>query len=1103
MTSKNAIASDLTAAEEEELIAYLIAEEQAGQSSNYAIRPRAGGGDAPLSFGQQRLWFLDQLEPGNPTYHLMLGQWFSGRLDTAALQGALSEIVRRHEILRTTFPLEAGEPVQRVHPPVDVPIVPVDATGLGGAEAFAARLKGLYREPFDLECGPLLRAWLCTTGADRHLLFVVFHHILGDHLSVVRLRHELETLYRAYAVGEPSPLAPLPIQYGDYAAWERAPDRTALYQRDLDYWRRQLAGLSTLELPSDHPRPAHPSFDAEHVTAVLPRPLLQQVDRLAQRCRGTRFMVLVAALAALLYRRSGQHDIAFGTPISNRNLPELEALIGYFTSTLVLRIDLSGNPTVSELMDRVRDVALGAYAHQQIPFEMLVTELKPERDLSRNPLFQVLMVEVGAGDRPRSDAAGTAAAAPVESPQGEALKGEPAVLSEWVKTSTDFDLEIYVSEQVDGLLAAFCYKTDLFAADRIRTMLAQWTRMVEAMTAAPQARVDELDMLSPEERRLAPGLWGPEPLPGPFQAVHRLVEQRAAVQPDAAAVSAGDGELTFAELDRRSNRLARALVARGAGAERLTGICLPRTTDLLVAVLGALKAGCAYVPLDPTFPPARLAFMAADAGLDLVVTSRATAGLVSGTVPRLDLDDEAGTLAGLPDGPLDTATSAAQLAYVIYTSGSTGQPKGVRIEHGALSNFVVGLKRQIEFGPEHHLLSVASLSFDASVLDLYVPLVSGARLILVDRDTARDGLALKALLAESGARVMHATPATWQLLIASGWQGDRGLRALSGGEALPSALADRLAALCGELWNLYGPTEATVYATAADRTRPDPRGFVDLGAPLSGTRIYVLDPALKPVPPGIVGELCIGGLGVARDYLNRPQLTAERFVADPFSDRPGARLYRTGDLARLHRDGGIEYLGRSDHQVKLRGYRIELGEIEAALTEIDGIGQAVVLCREDVAGDPRLVAYLVARAGAAADPDALRERLRERLPAYMVPSSFVTLDRMPLTSNGKIDRTALPAPPLTARLRDRHFRAPATPAEQMLAEVWRRLLGVEQVGLDDNFFDLGGHSLLAMKAIFEMKSRTGVAISPAEYMMQNLGQIAVRYDEALPRTASA
>ncbi|MCB1853073.1 MAG: non-ribosomal peptide synthetase, partial [Gammaproteobacteria bacterium] len=440
-------------------------------------------------------------------------------------------------------------------------------------------------------------------------------------------------------------------------------------------------------------------------------------------------------------------------------------------------------------------------------------------------------------------------------------------------------------------------------------------------------------------------------------------------------------------------------------------------------------------------------------------------------------------------------TAPSQLAYVIYTSGSTGQPKGVRIEHAALSNFVLGMVHSVGFSADDHLLSVASLSFDASVLDLYVPLLSGASVILVDRDTARDGIALSAILEESRARVMHATPATWQLLISSGWQGDRRLRALSGGEALPGALADRLRALCGEVWNLYGPTETTVYSMVSNLGKPTSHGFVTIGSPISRTQIYVLDTALQPVPPGVVGELCIAGAGVARDYLNRPRLSAERFVADPFSGIEGARLYRTGDLARLHRDGSIEFLGRSDHQVKLRGYRIELGEIEVALTDLDEVRQSVVLCREDLSGEPRLVGYLVTESGETADPDVIRAKLRERLPDYMIPSAFVTLSAMPLTPSAKIDRRALPAPATRERVQTDRSRKPGTRSELMLAEVWQQLLDVDQVGVDENFFDLGGHSLLAVKAIFEMKKRTGITISPAEYMMQNLGQIALHYDK--------
>jgi amino acid adenylation domain-containing protein len=1086
------------AVEEEELIAFLLEQQQADRASNYAIVPRAEGDRIPLSYGQQRLWFLDQMEPGNPAYHLSLRQWFSGSLDCAVLESALNEVVRRHDVLRTTFGFEGGEAVQRVADQASVPLQAIDATGIESTRELEARLKELFRQPFDLESGRLLRAYLLQPAADKNLLFVVVHHIAGDRLSMIEFARELQVLYRAFAAGEESPLPPLPVQYADYAAWERSRQRETVHQRDLEYWKHKLANLGTLELPTDYSRPPIPGYEGAQLVDLLTPETAQAIDALAHRFGATRFMVMVAGLSILMHRLSGQQDVALGTPISNRNLPELENLIGYFTNTLVLRVDLAEDPTVADVVERTRETALGAFAHQDIPFERLVDEIKPDRDLSRHPLFQVLIVQLGGSSQSGNETAGNPGTPETGEGSGQdsGLLIHSPVFAEPEKTAVDYDLEIYISEHVQGLLVAWCFKTELFAADSMRGMLRQYGRLLRAMTENPDGRVAELYMLDEEERRLALSLRGSDRKETVFEPVHRLIERAVTTNPQAPAVIASDGELTYAELERRSNQLAHELRARGLGAEDLVGICLHRGCDLMVSLLAVFKAGCAYVPLDPMFPAARLGFMAGDAALELVLATQATSDAVAADVPWLLLDIEAERLAQQPSAPPEIDMAADRLAYVIYTSGSTGRPKGVRIEHGALSNFVQGLAEQVEFGPEDRLVSVASLSFDASVLDFYVPLVTGAAVILADRDTARDGVALAKLIETCKARAMHATPATWQMLLSSGWQGSPELRALSGGEALPGPLADRILNLCKELWNLYGPTETTVYSSVSNLGRPGRRDFVDIGSPIRNTRIYVLDPALQPVPPGVVGELCIGGAGVARDYLHRPELSAERFVADPFDTETGARLYRTGDLARMHHDGSVECLGRSDHQIKLRGYRIELGEIEAALADLRAVSQAVVMCREDVAGDPRLVAYLVMESSEILDPDELRANLRTRLPGYMIPSALIALEEMPLTPSAKIDRLALPAPSTTVRPRDDRFRPPSSPLELSLAEVWRQLLDIDEVGLDENFFDLGGHSLLAVKAIFEMKDRTGITISPAEYMMQNLGQIAAKYDHA-------
>jgi len=724
---------------------------------------------------------------------------------------------------------------------------------------------------------------------------------------------------------------------------------------------------------------------------------------------------------------------------------------------------------------------LDAFRHDSVPFERLVEELAPERDLTRSPLFQVLFVHIGE----------LVTVTDQQAPPATSQAGPQ--LTQPDKASTDFDLEAYVSDSPEGIIIELFCRTDIFDVATIERLALYFERVLEAMVGDSGKPVDRLPLVHKEEaRRLVENMSGPQ-RPIPETAVTELIAAWAQHTPDAPAVTAGSETITFADLDRRTAHLARRLRQKGVGAESLVGLCLPRSIDLVVGVLGIMRAGGAYVPLDPDYPQARLAFMVEDAGIEMLVSSADTdLVLPEGAAEIVDID--AGDADGAPEAGTEPAPTPGQLAYVIYTSGSTGRPKGVRIEHGSLTNFVLGMAERVGFSESDALLSVASLSFDASVLDLYVPLANGGRLILVDRATARDGSALGALIASSGATAMHATPATWQLLVSSGWAGHPGLRALSGGEALLPALAAQLLERSRELWNLYGPTETTVYSSVSDLRQPGGSAFVDIGRPIANTRVYVLDDAMQPVPPGVLGELCIAGAGVARGYLNRPELTRERFVPDTVSGAPGQRMYRTGDLARVHRDGKVECLGRADSQVKLRGFRIELGEIESVLSEAPAVQQAVALVREDVPGDRRLVAYVVAKEGSGFDIDGAREWLAERLPPHMIPSLFVTLSCMPLTPSAKIDRLALP-PPERGRGEVARYQAPETGMEKQLAAVWCEVLGLERVGADENFFDLGGHSLLTVKAIFEMKERTGTVISPAEYMMQNLSQIAKCYEQ--------
>jgi amino acid adenylation domain-containing protein len=1084
-------APDLLSDEDKEILAYMRRQASTKPTDRFRVARSDRRQYYPLSSGQQRLWFLDQIEPGNPAYHFCFRLQFRGPFHKDALLAALNELARRHDVLRARFAVVDFELVQIIDPPRPVEVQFVDLSGATEqvrereSKALASRLN---QDPFDLSAGSLVRSLLIRQAADDHVLLMCLHHIVTDRWSMQVFVGELDALYAAYAAGKSSPLEDLPIQYTDYAIWERETQKGEAYERSLEYWRSQLADLTTLALPTDRARPATRDFGSARMVRTLPTELTGKLRQLAKTERATLFMVYLTGFLVMLQRLTGQFDIVVGSPVSNRNLPELEALIGYFTNTLVLRVDLSGDPSVSTLLSRVRGVLLDAYRHQDVPFETLVEKLAPKRDVSRSPLFQVLFVHLGGtSPSPRE----------VEESRDKPQLSQPKpVLTQPDKASTDYDLEVYISDEPGETAVAFHYRTDIFEQATIRRMFGHYAWSLLAMTSDPERRLDEISLLNAEQRmQVIEAGRGPRK-PMPEQCVYRMIEAVARRMPGAMAVEAGDERLGYAALNERANRLARRLRMLGVGPGDLVGVCVDRSVELVVSVLGVMKSGGAYVPLDAEFPRERLAFMVEDSGLGVVVTR---GGLAQKVLPEtravlLDLDAERTSLELLDGGDLDGGASLDDLAYVIYTSGSTGRPKGVCIEHRALANFALATAEVLGLEARDRLLGVASLSFDASVLDLYVPLVRGAGIVLASRAVSADGALIAELIDRSEATLMHATPATWQMLRLSGWKGRAGIRALSGGEALPWPLAGWLAEVCESVVNLYGPTEATVYVAVGKVEGPIGDGVVGIGRPLANTSIHVLTGALQPVPPGVVGELCIAGTQVARGYLNREDLTKRQFVADPFDDVDGRRLYRTGDLARYRDDGSIEFLGRADHQVKIRGYRIELGEIESVLAEDAAVAQAVVLCREDVPGDQRLVGYVVARGKEALDVDGLRARLRTRLPAYMVPSAVVVLDAFPLTPNRKVDRSALPAP--RAASGDVALAEAETDMERLLATVWRDALGVAQVGVHDNFFDLGGHSLLVVTVIERMRERCGIAVPPREYMMQNLRQIAGLYEHA-------
>ena len=1017
--------------------------------------------DEPLSFSQQRMWIIDAL--GRSTaYNIPACVWFDGALDTGSLQQAFDDIVLRHEPLRTLYVLEK-EPVARaILPAPKIRIEDVPA----GDEAALARASELVRELFDLEHGPVMRLTLLRVRPDRHLLVLCVHHVAADNWSLGILFREVAARYGALVRGETLDLPPLPVRYADYARWQRSWLQGDALEQQLSYWRRRLDGLAPLDLPTDRPRPPLQTFTGGMVLEPLRPELADRLEQLSRSEGATLFMTMAAAFAALLHRYSGQDDIAMAVPIANRTNAAIEHLIGTFVNTLVLRVDCGDRATFRTLLSRVRTAALEAFAHQDISFEVLVDQLNVQRDASRPPITGVLFNVLNT---------------PMPPLVFEGLQWDVSLVD---RNAAQFDLSIAVENTVvRGIIVE--YNSDLFDAASIRRLVDHYQQLLEAVLAAPTIELGRIGLL-PEHERQQLARWNGTAAAYPRDTVFsRLFESRLEARPDVVAVAAGPDHLTYGELNARANRLARWLVRHDVGRGDVVGIALPRTPAMLVALLAVQKAGATYLPLDPGFPVERLAYMVADSGAKVLVSERdITEGIeVPSGVKVLDLPTLSKELDVESPGNLDTSASPSDAAYIIYTSGSTGRPKGVAVSHGALVNFLWSMRREPGLAEEDVLAAVTTLSFDIAGLELYLPLLVGARIELVSREEAADGMALAARLDACKATVMQATPATWRMLIEAGWQGTPGFRALCGGEAITRDLAEALVVRVAELWNMYGPTETTIWSTCEQVNPAD----ITIGRPIANTTIHILDRHGQPAPVGIAGEICIGGDGVAIGYHGRPELTAEKFVTDP--DGGPGRIYRTGDLGRWRADGRIECLGRLDQQVKVRGYRIEPGEIEALLATHPAIRAATVVAREAAPGDARLVAYVVYHPGEAPTVSELRRFLRKELPEYMIPAVVVPLDALPLTANGKVDRKELPDPYRMAVRRDTPQEPPADGPERDLAEVWQEVLQVAAIGAEDNFFELGGHSLLALRATALFERRTGVRLDPRAFFFQSLRQI--------------
>jgi len=1016
----------------------------------------------PLSIAQQQVWLHGQLAYGVPLYNEVLILERVGPLDLEALERSFGEIIRRHETLRTTFAVEDGSPAQIIaeHHKMELPVT--ELSGLIGQNREARVLHTTTeeaRQPFDLTKGPLIRARLLRLAEQNHILIVTLHTIIADEWSLNILGQELATLYDAYSAGEPSPLRDLPIQYGDCAHSQRDWLEGDDLDRHISYWRKRLADPPVLELPTDRARPPVQGFRGARESLELSSSLSESLKDLCELEGAHLFVALLAAFQTLLSRYTGQRDIVVGSIVPGRERVGAKNLIGLFAHTVLIRTEIERDATFRELLRRVKDLSLRDCEYQNMPFDRLVGELQLGRDLSRNPLFQVLV-----------------SFTPAISPG----RGSWEIVNLDVDSgAAKVDLQLQLYDRTDGIFARFTYNTDIFDAATISRMAGHFQTLLEGVVANPDQCLSKLPFLTQAETHQLLAGWNDARTNYPKdRPLHYLFESQVERTPGATAVVFGNERLTYRELNRRANQLAHHLVSLGVGPDVLTGILVERSLDMVVGLLGILKAGGAYVPLDPAYPSERIAFMLEDSEVAVLLTQRHLQQTIPDSrakVVVLDADwHEIATQQ--TDNPVHR-NGAEDLAYVIYTSGSTGKPKGVQIPHRAVVNFLTSMSRTPGMSEADRLLSVTTLSFDIAGLEIYLPLIVGASVEIVSREVSSDGYQLLSKLASSGATVMQATPVTWRMLIEAGWKGTPNLKMLCGGEAISHKLATQLLQKGGSLWNMYGPTETTIWSTCS-RIALEQEPIV-IGRPIANTDIFILDELLQPVPIGVAGELHIGGEGLARGYLKRPELTAEKFIASPFAPDSTARLYKTGDLARYRPNGDVECLGRIDHQVKLRGFRIELGDIESALRQHRGINDAVVVAREDTPGDKCLVAYFVPWQEAPAAVSELRDFLKEKLPEYMVPSAFVALEAMPLTPNGKINRRALPAPEQKSLAPAESFAAPRNGLEFQLATIWENVLGVRPIGIRHSFFELGGNSLVAVRLMQRIEQAFGKHLSIA------------------------
>jgi aspartate racemase len=1064
-----------------EILTFLHNANTATHSNLPPILPVPRDKDLPLSFAQQRLWFIDQLEPKSSAYNIPADYRLTGQLNITALEQSLNKIIQRHEVLRTTFPSVDGQPSQAIAPTItlSIPLTDLREHRETEREAIAQQLATEEaKQSFDLASDQLFRAKLLHLTEGEYVLLLTMHHVVYDGWSYDIFFRELATLYDAFSSGKPSPIPKLSIQYADFAHWQRNWLQGEVLESQLNYWKQQLSGsLPILQLPTDYQRPPVQTHPGVYQSLELSQDLTAALKALSQQEGVTLFMTLLATFQTLLSRYSGQEDIIVGTPIAGRNQVEAERLIGLFVNTLALRTNLSGNPTFRQLLNQVREVTLAAYEYQDLPFEKLIEELNPERDLSRSPLFQVMFAFQNTPSQPWE------------------LPGLTITPLEVHSRTSKFDLTLDLRETSEGTKGGIEYNTDLFEATTITRMLGHFQTLLESIVANPEQHLWDLPLLTTAEQNQLLVEWNNTTTDYPNNTcIHQLFEAQVEQTPNAIAVVFQNQQLTYQQLNQRANQLAHHLQKLGVKPEVTVGICLERSVEMLIAILAILKAGGAYIPLDPTYPQERLTFMLQDSQLSLLLTTskivhNSLYASAKASPNRIDnnqqspINPEQLTVICLdktwktinqenPENPKSNAKTT-NLAYIIYTSGSTGNPKGVQITHQSLTNFLQSMLIDPGLKSEDILLAVTSISFDIAALELYLPLLIGAKLVIASTEVAADGQQLLKAIDHNQVTVMQATPATWQMLLQAGWNSSTAnvKKILCGGEALSKELARELLSKSDSVWNLYGPTETTIWSTIyyLEALPNHPGSSITIGRPIANTKIYILDSHLKALPIGVPGELYIGGTGLARGYLNRPKLTREKFIPNPFEKSKDNRLYKTGDLARYRSDGTIEFIGRIDNQVKIRGFRIELGELEMAIAQHPNIEQTVVIAREDNPGDKQLVAYIVPHPEQALTTDELCRFLKQKLPDYMLPRAFVFLDTLPLTPNGKIDRRALPVPDNRRQEPEKTFIAPRDELELKLAHIWEKILDIQPIGMKDNFFNLGGYSLLAVRLFSQIE----------------------------------